>query len=115
MAVGAHKSVRIVLGRQGQYLDIQAFLEQHVNSTNRSFYTRLVTIKHLGYIVRKTANGMDVPLGKRSARRCDDILETGLVHRDDIGITLHNEAFFLFADFSFCLIESINDISLGID
>ena len=64
-AMGANKRVRIVLGRQRQYLDIQTFFQQHVHAANGCFDTSSITVEHLGHIAREAANGMNMPLGER--------------------------------------------------
>ena len=104
VAMGADKSIGVILRRQRQHLDADAFLEQHVHTANGSFDTGGVTVKHLGDIAGKAADGVDMSLGQCGARRGDDVLESCLMHRDDIGITLDDKAFVLLADLSLGLI-----------
>ena len=111
----AGKRVWIVTVREEQHFNVHTFLQQHVRSTHGGMDTSFVTVIEQYYILSESAQQLDLENGKGRTRVGYDILQTTLVHGNNVGVAFdHIDAVFL-GDGFLCLINAIQFAFLVVD
>ncbi len=77
---------------------VHALLEDHVDTAQGGADARRVAVVDHRDVLREAAQQADLVGRERRAGRCDDVLDTGLVHRDHVGITLDHDGVVLLLD-----------------
>ena len=112
----ACETVGVILGRQQQHLDVQSLGQQHVHAPECGMHTSIVAVEHFGHILCEAVNEMNVPLGQGRSRRRNHILESCLVHRNHVGISLHDVAFVLLGNLTLGLEQAVHGtLPLAVD
>ena len=98
-SVSAREVVGILTLRQKHDLHVQTLLQHKSHSSKSGLYSRTVTVVDDGHVIRELADQADLLDRKRRAARSDDVLQTELMHRKHIEISLDQDTFVLTGHF----------------
>ncbi len=109
------ETVGIVSVGKKQNLYVEPLAQQHVDTAQRGLDTGGVAVVYDCDVVGKSMYQPNLAVGKRRARRGHNILNTTLMHRDDIKISLDKYAFIMLYYRLLCLIQSVKFLAFCID
>ncbi len=107
--------IGIFSGRKTHNLNVHFFRQKQPDTTQRRLYAGGIGIVDKGDIVGKATHSPYLPFGERSTRRSHHVLHPRLVHRYNIQISLHHDAFVGLAYRILSLIETIQLLVLVVD
>ncbi len=111
----AGEAVGVVAVGQEEHLDVEPLAQEHVDAAQARLDARHVAVVEHGDVLREAADEAYLPLGERRARRGHDVLHTALVHRDDVGVALDEEAASLPDDGVLGQVEAVELVALVVD
>ena len=111
----AGKAVGVVPVRQQHHLDVHALLQQHVDAAQGSLDACHVAVIEHGDVVREAVDEAYLSRSEGRTRGSNHILDARLVHRDDVGVSLHQEATVLLDDGLLRKVDAVELIALVID
>ena len=82
-------AVRVLSVRQQHHLDVEPRLEEHVDTPERRMDTCRIAVVEHGDVTREAFDEPYLRFGQRRTAAGDNVLDTRLVHRDDIHLSLH--------------------------
>ncbi len=104
-----------VLGLGQQHdAHVHALLEDHVDTAQRRMDTRRIAVVDDRDVLRKAVQQAYLLRRERRTGRRDDVLDPGLVHRNDVGIALHHDGEVLLLDGFLGEIETVEFALLAV-
>ena len=110
----AGEGIRVVPVRKQYYFHVQAFPKHVVHNLEGGVDAGGIPVEHHGEVLGELMDKMHLLRGEGSSAGSHHVGDAELVHHDHIQIPLHHYAFVLAADFAFRLIQTVEDLALGI-
>ena len=82
-------TVRIFAVRQQHHLHVEACFQEHVDTSQRRMDTGSVSVVQHGDITREPFDQPYLRLGQSRTSTCYHVLDTRLIHRDNVQLSLH--------------------------
>ena len=93
----AGKGVGVIAIGQEQHLDIHTLLQQHIGTTHSGMDTSLIAIVKQHDVLREASQQLNLVYTQRRTRVSHHILQSALVHGNNIGIAF-NHVYAVFLD-----------------
>ena len=91
--------IRVITVRKQDHLHVHALFENQIYSSERRMYPCRIPVINDGHVLRIFTDQADLLHCQRRTAGSHNVMDTQLIHRDDIQIALHQDALVLTDDF----------------